>query len=94
MLLFWDRFVGLLSWIVVIKSRQQIEINEDSSDRYPLPPMLVPPLTVVPQPLLLHSTACEGPEGCIPCFSWLCCRVSLATAHQLGPFLDLTRFCS
>lgn len=64
MLLFTDTFVGVLSSIVVIKSCQQIEINEDSSS-CSLLPMLVSPLTVVPQPLPLHSTACEG-TACWP----------------------------
>lgn len=48
-LLFWDRFVALLLSIVVIKSCQQIEIDEDPFATL----MLGLPLTVQPSPF--HS---------------------------------------
>lgn len=92
-LLFLDRFVGLLWSVVVIKSCQQMEINEDSSF---CRPHAFPPLTVVPAAPPLRSTALEGterrPGEALPVLimavvqGWdqeNCRRVSLATAHPL-----------
>lgn len=86
-LLFLDRLIGVSLLMVVIKSCQQMEMNENSLFCRLSPLVLGLPLTVVPAspPSPLHSIwgLSEVHPMLIVAVAWSWCRLSLATARLL-----------